>query len=88
MEKIDLHLLWIHLKILHLNKFEQFQIYEDVFGFLFNFTKLKSLDDDSLQEYYIKLKYLISQTWYWWFRFIFRVKSFKRNFTDKIIYSN
>ena len=30
------------------NRFEQFQIYEDIFGFLFNFTKLKSLDDDSL----------------------------------------
>ena len=25
------------------NRFEQFQIYEDIFGFLFNFTKLKSL---------------------------------------------
>ena len=24
------------------NRFEQFQIYEDTFGFLFNFTKLKS----------------------------------------------
>ena len=33
------------------NRFEQFQIYEDIFGFLFNFTKLKSLDDDSLQKY-------------------------------------
>ena len=25
------------------NRFKQFQIYEDIFGFLFNFTKLKSL---------------------------------------------
>ena len=30
------------------NRFQQFQIYEDIFGFQFNFTKLKSLDDDSL----------------------------------------
>ncbi|KAL4597957.1 hypothetical protein ACB092_11G025900 [Castanea dentata] len=28
------------------NRFEQFQIYEDIFGFLFNYTKLKSLDND------------------------------------------
>ena len=26
------------------------------FDFLFNFTKLKSLDDDSLQRYYLKLE--------------------------------
>jgi len=32
------------------NRFEQFQIFEDIFGFLFNFTKLKLLDDDSLQK--------------------------------------
>ena len=32
------------------NRCEQFQIYEDIFGFLFNFTKLKLLDDDSLQK--------------------------------------
>ena len=38
------------------NRFEQFQIYEDIFGFLFNFTKLKSLDDDSLQKYSLKLE--------------------------------
>ena len=38
------------------NRFEQFQIYEDIFSFLFNFTKLKSLDNDSLQKYYLKLE--------------------------------
>ena len=32
------------------SKFEQFQIYENIFGFLFNFEKLKSLDDDSLKK--------------------------------------
>ena len=37
------------------SRFEQFLIYEDIFGFLFNFTKLKSLDDDSLQKYCLKL---------------------------------
>jgi hypothetical protein len=35
--------------------FEQFQIYENYFGFLFNFKKLKSLDDDSLQNKYLNL---------------------------------
>ena len=28
-----------------------FQIYEDNFGFLFNFEKLKTLDDDNLKKY-------------------------------------
>ena len=32
------------------SRFEQFQIYENMFGFLFNFEKLKSLDDDSLKK--------------------------------------
>ena len=32
------------------NRFEPFQIFEDIFSFLFNFTKLKLLDDDSLQK--------------------------------------
>jgi len=32
------------------SRFEQFQMYENIFGFLFNFKKLKSLDDDSLQK--------------------------------------
>ena len=36
------------------NRFKQFQIYEDIFSFLFNFMKLKSLDDDSLQKYFLK----------------------------------
>ena len=39
------------------NRFEQFQIYEDIFGFQFNITKLKSLDDYSLQKYCLKLEY-------------------------------
>ena len=32
------------------SRFEQLQIYENIFGFLFNFEKLKSLDDDSLKK--------------------------------------
>ena len=32
------------------SRFEQFQMYENIFGFLFNFEKLKSLDDDSLKK--------------------------------------
>jgi hypothetical protein len=32
------------------SRFEQFQIYENNFGFLFNFKKLKSLDNDGLQN--------------------------------------
>ena len=47
------------------NRFEQFQIYEDIFGFLFNFTKLKSLDDDSLQKYYLKLEYFLKHDVYY-----------------------
>ena len=31
-------------------RFEQFNIDEELFGFLFSFKKLKSFDDDSLQE--------------------------------------
>ena len=32
------------------------KIYEDIFGFLFNFTKLKSLNNDSLQKCCLKLE--------------------------------
>ena len=32
------------------SRFEQFQIYENIFGFLFNFEKLKSLDNDNLKK--------------------------------------
>jgi hypothetical protein len=38
------------------SKFEQFQIYENNFGFLFNFKKLKSLDDDGLQNKCLNLE--------------------------------
>ena len=31
------------------SRFEQFQIYEDTFGFLFNLSKLSSLDTESLK---------------------------------------
>jgi hypothetical protein len=38
------------------SRFEQFQIYENNFGFLFNFKKLKSLDDDGLQNKCLNLE--------------------------------
>ena len=47
------------------NRFEQFQIYEDIFGFLFNFMKLKSLDEDSLQKYYLKLESFLKHNLYY-----------------------
>ena len=47
------------------DSFEQFQIYEDIFGFLFNFTKLKSLDDDSLQKYCLKLEFFLKHDVYY-----------------------
>ena len=47
------------------NRIEQFQIYEDIFGFLFNFTKLKSLDDDSLQKYCLKLEEFLKHDVYY-----------------------
>ena len=48
------------------NRFEKFQIYEDIFGFLFNFTKLKSLDDDSLQKYGLKLESFLKHHVYYY----------------------
>ena len=47
------------------NRFEQFQIYENIFWFLFNFTKLRSLDDDSLQKYYFNLKSFLEHDVYY-----------------------
>jgi hypothetical protein len=38
------------------SRFEQFQMYENIFGFLFNFKKLKSLYDDSLQKKCLNLE--------------------------------
>ena len=48
-----------------MNRFEQFQIYEDIFGFLSNFTKLKSLDEDSLQKYCLKLESFLKHDIYY-----------------------
>jgi hypothetical protein len=41
------------------SRFEQFRIYENIFGFLFNFKILKSLDDDGLQNKCLNLKYFL-----------------------------
>ena len=48
-----------------MNRFEQFQIYEDIFRFLSNFTKLKSLDDDSLPKYCLKLEFFLKHDIYY-----------------------
>ena len=48
------------------NRFENFQIYEDIFGSLFNFTKLKSLDDDSLQKYSLQLESFLKHNVYYY----------------------
>lgn len=37
------------------NRFEHFQKYRNIFDFLFNFNKLKSLDDDALKKYCLNL---------------------------------
>ena len=38
------------------SRFEQFKIYENIFGFLFNFKILKSLDNDSLKKSCLNLE--------------------------------
>jgi len=38
------------------SRFEQFKLYEDIFGFLFNVHKLKLLDDDNLKKNCLKLE--------------------------------
>ena len=46
------------------SRFEQFQIYENIFGFLFNFEKLKSLDDDSLKNNCLNLECFLTHETY------------------------
>ena len=38
------------------SRFEQFQVYGDTFGFLFDLMKLQSIDDDSLNTYCANLE--------------------------------
>ena len=38
------------------SRFEQFEIYESIFGFLFNFKKLKTLDEDVLKRHCLNLE--------------------------------
>ena len=47
------------------SRFEQFQIYEDIFGFLFNFEKLKALDDNSLKKYCLNLESFLKHDAYY-----------------------
>ena len=46
------------------SRFAQFQIYENIFGFLFNFEKLKSLDNDSLKKNYLNLECFLTYETY------------------------
>ena len=45
--------------------FEQFQIYEYIFGFWFNFEKLKALDDNSLKKYCLHLESFLKHDVYY-----------------------
>ena len=45
--------------------FEQFQIYEYIFGFWFNFEKLKALDDNSLKKYCLNLESFLKHDVYY-----------------------
>ena len=47
------------------SRFEQFQIYENIFGFLFNFEKLKALDDNSLKKYCLNLESFLKHDIYY-----------------------
>ncbi|KAK4710448.1 hypothetical protein R3W88_004961 [Solanum pinnatisectum] len=38
------------------NRFEQFEVYENIFGFLFSGKKLRSLDDENLKKYCLNLE--------------------------------
>ena len=38
------------------SRFEQFQVYGETFGFLFDLKKLKSIDDESLNTYCFNLE--------------------------------
>ena len=49
--RIDYFLFIVHQAISSIKqRFEQFHIYEELFGFLFSFEKLKSFDDNSLND--------------------------------------
>ena len=41
------------------SRFEQFKEYENIFGFLFDFEKLKSLDEDSLKGHCLNLEQVL-----------------------------
>ena len=46
-------------------RIKKFQIYEDIFGFLFNFEKLKALDDNSLKKYCLNLEIFLKHDVYY-----------------------
>ena len=40
-------------------KFEQFQQFREIFGFLFDIKKLKWLDDDNFKKYCLNLEFVL-----------------------------
>ncbi len=73
------------------NRFEKFQIYENIFGFLFDLNKLISLDHDNLEKYYVNLESFLKHDnfmilmvlIFFYFLFFFRIKSRIRYFTKR-----
>jgi len=46
------------------NRFEQFEAYENIFGFLFNGKKLRSLDDENLKKHCLNLELSLTHNSY------------------------
>jgi len=47
------------------NIFQKFKIYENIFGFLFNTKKLKSLNSNNLKEYYFNHERSLKHNNHW-----------------------
>ena len=56
-------------------------MYDNMFGFLFNFKKLQLLSDYVLKTYCVNLKNALKHDTHRWFRFVLRVEIFKRSFS-------
>ncbi|XP_059277622.1 uncharacterized protein LOC132031704 [Lycium ferocissimum] len=63
--RVDYFLYIVDQAILSLqNRFQQFEAYENIFGFLFSGKKLRSLDDESLKEYCLNLELSLTHNSY------------------------
>ena len=61
-------------------------MYEKNFWYLFDMKKLISINYDNLKKYYINLEGFLKPDnffFFWWYWFIFRIKSFTRDFTNR-----